>query len=106
MPSVFDRGYPIIDATGSATEQVVAIGTSSAQSAAFNAETKIVRLAANNTCFVEFGSNPTAVATASIVLQANSPLWAKVNAGDKVAVISHNTIATGKLSVHEMKSDF
>ena len=64
MPSVFDRGYPIIDATGSATEQVVAIGTSSAQSAAFNAETKIVRLAANNTCFVEFGSNPTAVATA------------------------------------------
>ena len=48
MPSVFDRGYPMIDATGSATNQSVTIGTSSAQSAAFAATTKVVRLSSNN----------------------------------------------------------
>ena len=106
MASVFDSGYPLIDATGGATEQIVAIGTSSAQSSAFAATTKIVRLAANNTCFVEFGSNPTAAVASSIILGAGDSLWAKVNSGDKVAVISHDTIATGKLSVHEMITEF
>tara|TARA_B100000424_G_scaffold54211_1_gene38958 strand:- start:1295 stop:1612 length:318 start_codon:yes stop_codon:yes gene_type:complete len=105
MPSVFDRGYPMIDATGSATNQSVTIGTSSAQSAAFAATTKVVRLSSNNNCFLAFGSNPTATSS-SIHMHAHSPLFAKVNPGEKVAVISHNTVATGKLSIHEMKSDF
>ena len=106
MSSVFDRGYPMIDATGGATEQIVAVGTSYAASSAFAATTKIVRLAANTTCFVEFGSSPTAAVASSIVLGAGDSLWAKVNSGEKVAVISHDSVATGKLSVVEMKSEF
>ena len=105
MPSVFDRGYPMIDATGSGTNQSVSIGTSSAQSAAFADTTKVVRLSANNNCFLTFGTNPTAT-SAGIHMHSHSPLFAKVNAGEKVAVISHNSNDTGKLSIHEMNSDF
>ena len=106
MPSVYDRGLPLVDGTSSATLQVIAVGTSSGQSAAFDSETKIVRMAANNGCFVKFGSNPTAAVTDGVFVSNRNEVWAKVNPGDKVAVISHDSIVTGKLTVTEMKSNF
>ena len=95
MPSVFDRGYPMIDATGSATNQSVTIGTSSAQSAAFAATTKVVRLSSNNNCFLAFGSNPTAT-TSSTYLAANTDEVFKIDGGMKIAAI----VATGTANLY------
>jgi hypothetical protein len=43
-------------------EQTVALTSTSAQSAAFNANTRFVRLHTDVICAIEFGTNPTAVA--------------------------------------------
>lgn len=69
-------------------EQTVAIGGSSTQSAAFNAQTKYVRLHADATCSRKFGSNPTATAT-SPRMAAGQTAYYGVNPGDKVAVITN-----------------
>lgn len=69
-------------------EQVVAIGVASAQSAAFNAETRMVGIHADAICSVAFGVNPTAVAT-NRRLAANSTEYFEVIAGHKVAVITN-----------------
>ena len=106
MSAIQDRGFGMMDATGTQTEQVVSIAATSGQSSAFASTTKVVRLAANNACFVKFGANPTASATDGHYIGTGSDLWAKVNSGDKVAVISHNTVASGKLTICEMKSEF
>lgn len=68
--------------------QVVAIGGSSAQSAAFNAKTKMVCLHADAICSVEFGDSPTATAN-SRRLAANSTEYFEVFPGQKVAVITN-----------------
>ena len=44
-------------------EQTVAIGGSSTQSAAFNVQTRLVRIHCDNICSIVFGTNPTALAT-------------------------------------------
>lgn len=71
-------------------EQTVAIGASSAQSAAFNANTTIIRLQADAICSVEFGANPTAT-TGKMRLAANQTEYFTVppNSGWKVAVITN-----------------
>lgn len=66
----------------------VSIAASSAQSAAVGDGTKKVRLFADATCFVAFGANPTASATAGIPLAAESTEYFFVNPSDKIAVIS------------------
>src|SRR5690349_12380927 len=71
-------------------EQTIAIGVSSVQSAAFNANTKFVRLHVDSTgpCSIEFGTNPTATATTQR-MAPNQTEYKGVphGAGFKVAVI-------------------
>lgn len=74
-----------------AANQTVAIGGTSAQSSAFNANTKFVRIHTDTTCSIEFGTNPTASATTRR-LPANSTEYFSVPLGAsyKVAVISNS----------------
>lgn len=68
--------------------QVVAIGGSSVQSSAFNAETKIICVHTDAICSVEFGASPTATAN-SRRLAANSTEFFDVSQGHKIAVITN-----------------
>ena len=73
-------------------EQTVAIAAGSAQSAAFNAKTKLVRLHTDVICSIEFGTNPTVSATTARMV-ANQTEYHGVpnNTGTlfKVAVITN-----------------
>lgn len=64
--------------------------TSSTQSAAFNDSTKYIRMAPDATCFVLFGSSPTALAT-SQKLFGGQEYYRRVLAGDKVAIYDGTT---------------
>lgn len=70
--------------------QTVAIGGSSVQSAAFNAQTRFVRIHTDAICSILFGTNPTAVA-GSGRMAANSTEFFAVDPGSnlKVAVITN-----------------
>ncbi len=81
-------GHLPIAALPSVAEQTKAIGGTSAQSNAFNAQTKVVRLHTDAICSVAFGSNPTATAT-SMRLPADHTEYFAVTPGHKVAVISN-----------------
>lgn len=67
--------------------QQVAIGGSSAQSAAFGDTTKFVRVHADAACRVSLGSNPTASAT-SMRIGAGGTEYLGVRPGLKIAVIA------------------
>lgn len=70
-------------------EQTVAIGGSTAQSAAFDAATKVIRVHTDAICSVKIGgANPVAAAT-NARLAANQTEYFRVNAGDKIAVIQN-----------------
>lgn len=69
-------------------EQTVAIAGASAQSAALNSTTEVVRLHTDAICSVAFGSNPTAT-TSTARLAAGSTEYFYVVPGSKVAVISN-----------------
>jgi len=71
------------------TDQTVAISGSSAQSAAFNAKTYLVRIHTDSICSILFGANPTAAAT-NARLAANQTEYFIVQPGQKVAVISNS----------------
>lgn len=75
-------------APGPVVEQTVAIGGASAQSAAFNAATTLVRIHADSVCSILFGLNPTATAT-SARLAAGQTEYFGVYPGTKVAVITN-----------------
>lgn len=70
----------------------VAIGSSTAQSAAFAATTGVIRVETDAICCVEVGgTNPTAVvvgATGSSRMVAGQTEYYYVKAGDKIAVIA------------------
>jgi hypothetical protein len=68
--------------------QVVAIGGASVQSAAFNANTRMVAVHTDAICSVEFGSNPTSTAN-SRRLAANTTEYFEVSPSQKVAVITN-----------------
>jgi hypothetical protein len=72
------------------TSQVIAVTTSSQQSAAFGAGTTIVRLANAATAHIHYavGANPTASLTTSVQLPINQIEYIEVSAGQKIAVIS------------------
>lgn len=61
--------------------------TTTTQSAAFNAETRYVRVISTTNCHLEFGSNPTAT-TSTQFLPANTEAWRQVVPGDKVAAVT------------------
>lgn len=68
-------------------EDTVAIGGTSAQSGAFNAKCRFVRVHVDASCSVLFGADPTAT-TANKRLAANQTEIFRVNPGDKIAVIA------------------
>ena len=76
---------PVLAYPPIASQTVVNTGATT-QSAAFNAETKIICIHTDSICSVEFGANPAAT-TASRRLAANSTEFFEVVAGQKVAVI-------------------
>lgn len=69
--------------------QTVSIGASSAQSSAFNAETRFVRLNTDAACSILFGTNPTATASKTR-MAANSTEYFAVLPGMKLAVITNS----------------
>jgi hypothetical protein len=72
-------------------EQTVSIGVSSAQSSAFNAKTRIVRLHCDAVCSVEFGTNPTATSsTQRLAANQTEVKGVPVGASFKVAVIQNS----------------
>lgn len=66
----------------------VAIGGSSVQSAAFNADTRYIRVHTDAVCSIAFGTNPTATAN-SMRLAANQTEYFAVVPGQKLAVITN-----------------
>lgn len=66
--------------------QSVAVGVASAQSDAFQDNTRFIRVHTDVACYYKIGSNPTAVATEGR-LAANQTEYFGVNGGDKIAVI-------------------
>lgn len=63
-------------------------GASSAQSQAFNAATRFVELTTDADCRINFGSNPTAAQSNSL-MKAGDVRYYGVRAGDKLAVIAN-----------------
>ena len=70
------------------TTQVVAIGASSAASAAFQAKTVVVRLAADSVCSFVFGTTPVATANDSR-MDVGRPEYFFVDPSLKVACITN-----------------
>ena len=71
-------------------EQTVAIGASSAASAAFNAKTTIVRVHADSICSISFGAAPTAAATNARMAAGQTEYFCvPANSGLKIAVITN-----------------
>src|SRR5574343_1500902 len=70
------------------TTQTVSIGGTTAQSSAFGATTRFVRIHTDAICSIAFGSNPTAT-TSKLRLAANQTEYFGVRPGDKVAVITN-----------------
>ena len=70
-------------------QQAVAFTGTSAQSAAMNAQTSLVRVQTDTACALEFGTNPTATAT-KLQLSVNSPEYftVPVNTSLKIAAIT------------------
>jgi hypothetical protein len=71
----------------------VAIGGTTAQSAAFNASTGVIRVEADAICCIEIGANPTAIAlgttmTMRMVAGQTEYFYVDQGAGHKIAVIS------------------
>jgi len=69
-------------------EQIVSITGSPTQSAAFGAETKVIRVHCDSTCSILFGTNPTA-ATTKKRLVANQTEYFAVIPNHKLSVISN-----------------
>lgn len=81
-----------------ANAQVVAVSTSSAQSAVF-ATQAVVRVSTTTACWIKVGTNPTAVANTAgnIQLPASDVVDLIVPAGERIAVI--RVSADGHLSI-------
>jgi hypothetical protein len=72
------------------THQIVAIGGSSVQSAAFSANTTLIRVHTDAICSVQIGgTNPTATATSARFIAGQTEYFI-VHPGDKLAVITNN----------------
>lgn len=70
-------------------QQQVAIGVGSAQSAAFNANTKFIRVNVDAVCSIKIGTDPTAAVTAQR-MAANQTEFYAVAPGQKIAVIANS----------------
>jgi len=79
-------GLPIAQLPAISTQQVTVAGAS-AQSAAFSADTRFVRLRTDTACRIVAGDNPTAT-TSDLSLDANQAEYFGVTPGQKLAVIA------------------
>lgn len=97
MPRTFDSTL-----RWSGVSDVVTIGTSSAQSAAFGGDTFEIRVVSDTDCWINIGADPTAAATTdnNLFLPANVVEYFHVSPGQKLAVIQDS--AAGNLCVAEM----
>lgn len=84
----FGTGQALVQEPGHVIQTPVAIGGASVQSAAFNADTRIIRVHTDAVCSIAFGTNPTATAN-SMRLAGNQTEYFAVRAGDKLAVITN-----------------
>lgn len=81
------------------TVQNVAIGVSSTQSGTFQVDTRVIRVIADQICFIAIGANPTA-SSSTTRLAANVAEYFAVRGNlDKLAVIQSTT--AGSLNVTE-----
>jgi hypothetical protein len=71
----------------STVSQVVSYAGGSTQSAAFRADTYMVRLHTDSICAYKFGTNPTAVSGTDARMAANQTEYFKVNPALKVAAV-------------------
>lgn len=88
-PTVYQGGLLPVVHMPPLTTQVVAIGGSSVNSAAFNANTRIVAVHTDAICSVEFGAAPTATAN-SRRMAANTTEYFQVEPTNVVAVITNS----------------
>lgn len=80
---------PIVTGTP-ITEQTVAIGGSNTKSAAFNANTQIIRVHTDAICSIKIGPDAAAVATATTMrMAAGQTEYFRVNPTDKIGVITN-----------------
>lgn len=87
-PSVYSGNLKPVVLMPPITTQTLTSSGSSAQSAAFNAKTKMIQVHTDGICSLEFGSNPTAT-TNSFRLAANTTVYFEVIPGQKVAYITN-----------------
>lgn len=85
------------------TTQVFSVTTSSVQSNAFGSTTTVVLV----TCsqghgHIQFGTNPTATTTSSIVVPTGHSMMFAVNPGDKAAVIRDAGIPNCTIGITEL----
>jgi hypothetical protein len=66
-------------------EQTVAIGGTSTQSSAFNAQTRFIRVHTDVICSIKIGTDPTA-STTTARMAADQTEYFAVQPGDKIAV--------------------
>lgn len=85
---VMAGGQPQIAPVPPIAEQTRSISGTSAQSSAFNTNTRFVQLHTDAICSIAFGSNPTAT-TSNMRLPADSTIYFAVKPGDKVAAITN-----------------
>ena len=91
-------GQPI-SALMMGTPQNVAIGASSAQSAAFAATTEVIRVVATAACWIEIAADPTAT-TDKTYLPAGVVEYFHAQGGWKIAVLQAS--AAGTLNITEI----
>ena len=115
-----DQHGQLVQASRPSLSQTIAIGASTAQSAAFSTgqvappynpdgtpanipnNTTHIRVVATSACWIAFGSNPIAVAATSpsIYLPAFTPEYFWVNKGERLAVIQDS--GAGSLNIAEL----
>lgn len=76
------RTPPVVD------QAAITVSVTSAQSAAFGGDTKIVRISCDTTVSAAFGASPTATVN-NMRLPANVPEYFYIIAGQKVAFITN-----------------
>lgn len=91
---------PVFENIIPGVSQVVAIGATSTRSTAFQPTTTIIRMVANQDCFVALGAAPTALADGTcMVVQGGAETYIGVTPGQKLAVIQ--STAGGSLYITE-----
>ena len=85
------------------TTQVLTVTNSSVQSAAFGANTTMVRLSCSlGHCHFQVGTNPTASITTSPMMPNNFSEIIRVSPGQKIAVIKDAAVTSSTFSITEL----